>query len=243
MKQGDRLRTVEAVIISHKNFGEADRLVTFFSKEMGKIRGLAKGVRKMGSRKAAYLEPFMHSKISLAKGKTFWIITQADAVKQYPALSESLEKTGIASYVMELSDRFTLEEESASELFRLIDHTLQRIASDRDAFTPMLYFELHILDYAGFRPDLTDCVSCGETIIAQDQNFSAAQGGAVCPQCGTSDPRVQKISLDALRYLRHYQRSSYSAIAHLTVPKPLQSEISKLVNAYISSIVERRERT
>ena len=240
MKPAERIQTVEAVIISHKDFGEADRLVTLFSREAGKIRGMAKGVRKMGSRKAAYLEPFMHSKVVLARGKTFWILTQADGIKQYISIPESLEKTGRAAYVVELVERFTVEEEPSPQLFRLIIETLDRIDVDDDAFNSTLFFELRILDHAGFRPDLTDCVGCGRAITAQDQFFSAEQGGVVCPRCGGLYQQVHRVSQDALRYLRHFQRNTYSALSGIDVPQAVRQEILSVMGDYLSSIVERR---
>lgn len=240
MKPSERLRTVEAVIISHKDFGEADRFVTMFSLEGGKIRGLAKGVRKMASRKAAYLEPFMQSKVVIARGKTFWIITQADAIRQYLSIRDSLEKTALAAYVMELVDRFTIEEEPAPRIFRLIAETLKRVDERVNIYNALRYYELQLLEYAGFRPDLTDCVACGKVIAAQDQYFSTAQGGVICPECGVLYHQARKVSVDALRYLRHLQRSSYTAIADVEIPQKIQTEMSALINRYIASIVERR---
>lgn len=240
MKPSERLRTVEAVIISHKDFGEADRFVTMFSFESGKIRGLAKGVRKMGSRKAAYLEPFMQSKVVIARGKTFWIITQADAIRQHLSIRDSLKKTASAAYVMELVDRFTIEEEPAPRIFRLIAETLKRVDERTDTYNALRYCELQLLEYAGFRPDLTDCVGCGKVITAQDQYFSTAQGGVICPECAALYHHTRRVSMNALRYLRHLQRSSYAAIAEIEIPQKIRVEISALINSYIASIVERR---
>ena len=240
MKPFERLRTVKAVIISHKDFGEADRLVILFSLEGGKIRALAKGVRKIRSRKAAYLEPFMHSKVVLARGKTFWIITQADAIHNNLAIRDSLEKTGQAAYVMELTDRLSIEEEPAPAVFRLLVNTLNRINEGGDAFNALRFFELRLLDQAGFRPDLMDCVGCGRKITARDQYFSSVQGGVLCPACGESHNYARKVSMNALRFLRHFQRSAFSDIADVPVPSAAQAEMTALMNNYISSIVERK---
>ena len=240
MKPSERLRTVEAVIISHKDFSEADRLVVLFSLEGGKIRALAKGVRKIRSRKAAYLEPFMHSKVVLARGKTFWIITQADAIHNNLAIRDSLEKTGQAAYVMELTDRLYVEEEPASAVFRLLINTLNRINEGEDAFNVLRFFELRLLDQAGFRPDLTDCVGCGRKITAQDQYFSAVQGGVLCPACGELRGYSRKVSMNVLRFMRHFQRSAFSDIADVSLLSAVQAEMSALMSGYISSIVERK---
>ena len=77
MPTSERIRKVEAVIISHKDLGEADRLIRLISLEHGKLSAIAKGARKIRSRKAAHIEPFTYAALVLAKGQTFWIITQA----------------------------------------------------------------------------------------------------------------------------------------------------------------------
>lgn len=82
----DRIRKVEAVVIAHRELGEADRVVRVFSRENGKLVTLAKGVRKIQSRKAAHLEPFTQSALVLARGKTFWIITQAETINAFPQI-------------------------------------------------------------------------------------------------------------------------------------------------------------
>jgi len=243
MKLSDRLLTVEAVILSHKDFGEADRIVVLFSRENGKIRTLAKGVRKMRSRKAAYLEPFMQSKVILARGKTFWIVTQADAVHQNLAIRDSLSKTAEAAYVMELTDRFSIEEEPSRALFRLLVDTLKRINDDGSTYNALRFFELQLLDQAGFRPDLRNCVGCGKTIIAQDQYFSRSKGGVLCPACGAQQQHPRRVSEGALRYLRHFQRSAYADLADVAVPQAVQKEMAALLQVYISSVIERRLNT
>lgn len=240
MRSSDRLRTVEAVILHHKDYSEADRFVSFFSRESGKIRGLAKGVRKMRSRKAAYLQPFMHSKLVLARGKTFWIITQADAIHQNLAIRDSLLKTGQAAYAMELVDRFSIEEEPSPTVFRLLVDTLKRINDLEDVFNTMRFFELRMLEHAGFRPNLTECTDCGNAIIAQDQFFSTAKGGVLCPKCGALQRYHFRVSVEALRYLRHFQRSAFNNIINLDVPDKVQIEIDAIIQHYLSSIVERK---
>lgn len=240
MKPSDHIQTVEAVIISHKDFGEADRLVNLFSLESGKIKALAKGVRKIHSRKAAYLEPFMHSKVVLARGKTFWIITQADTIFNTPAIRDSLSKTAHAAYIMELADRFSVEGEPDRFVFRLLVDTLKRINDLSDAFNALRFFEMRILDQAGFRPDLINCVDCGKKITAQDQYFSGTQGGVVCPACGVLHNRLRKVSMNTLRFMRHFQRSAYPQLAAVSIPPKTQQEMAALMANYLSNILERK---
>ena len=182
----------------------------------------------------------MHSKVVLARGKTFWIITQADAIHNNLAIRDSLAKTGQSAYVMELADRLSIEEDPAPAVFRLLVNTLKRIIESRDAFVVLRFFELCLLDQTGFRPDLTDCVGCGKKITAQDQYFSTAQGGVLCPACGKLHNHTRKVSLNTLRFLRHFQRSVFSDIADVSVPPVVQAEMTALMDSYISSVVERK---
>src|SRR5512135_3495534 len=121
---------VTAVVLRHSDWGEADRLLTLFTREQGKLRAVAKGARKARSRKAGHLEPFTHVRLQLAKGRDLPIVTQAETVDAYLPLRENLVLTSQASYVMELLDRFTYEDGSEnSAIFRPLTETLARLAS------------------------------------------------------------------------------------------------------------------
>src|SRR5512136_3161070 len=108
----DRMRSqrVEAIVLRHSDWGEADRLLWLFTRELGKLKAVAKGIRKPRSRKAGHLEPFTRVELLLAQGRDLFIITQAEAKDAYLALREDLVRVGYASYVIELLDRFTFEE-------------------------------------------------------------------------------------------------------------------------------------
>ena len=90
MPRTERSLKVDAVILRHSDYGEADRLLTLFTREAGKLRAIAKGVRKMQSRKAGHLEPFTQVTLMLAQGHDLWIVTQAEATELYQPLRESL---------------------------------------------------------------------------------------------------------------------------------------------------------
>src|SRR5512136_1382069 len=111
---------VEAIVLRHANWGEADRILTLYTRERGKVRAIAKGARRIRSRKAGHLEPFTRVTLQLAKGRDLLIVTQADTLDAYLPLGANLVKTGLASYAGELLDRFSYEEESENhDLFRL----------------------------------------------------------------------------------------------------------------------------
>lgn len=239
MPRTERSIKVDAVILRHSDYGEADRLLTLFTREAGKLRAIAKGVRKMQSRKAGHLEPFTQVTLMLAQGHDLWIVTQAEATELFQPLRESLPLIGYAGYVVELLDRFTYEEGQNWQLFQLLVETLKRLASEPDPFVPVHYYEMRLLDLMGFRPLLFECASCGKAIQPEDQYFSAERGGVLCPDCGLMMNLVRPISMDALRYLRHFQRSSYNDAKRANPGQDTRDEVEAILNYYLTYLLER----
>lgn len=239
----DRICKVEAIIISHAEYGETDRLLTIFTRELGKLKALAKGVRKEHSRKAGHLEPFNCSTLILAKGTSFWIISQAETVLNFEAIKADLNLTALTAYCLELIDRFTRENEQYPELYRLLKDTLARLAKKNSPFNVICYFEIRLLELVGFRPELFHCVQCQAEIKAEDQFFSFAQGGVLCPQCGMRTDSSQTIQMQTLKYLRHFQRSTYEQIQFIEISPAIQKAMEGLLQRYITILVERRLNT
>ncbi len=235
---------VEAVVLRHMDYGEADRLLTLYTRQLGKIRALAKGARKVTSRKAGHLEPFTCVKLQLARGNGLFIITQADTIDGYLSLRENLVLTGHASYIIELLDRLTFEDEIENlSLFRLLTDTLTRLASRSDPWLAIRYYEMRLLDYLGFRPQLFKCANCGREIQPEDQFFSFSAGGVICPICGKGLPNLAPTSMETLKYLRHFQRSSYTEASRARPGLDVQNEAETLMQGYFTYLLEHELNT
>jgi len=256
----ERSFRLEAVVLRHSDWGEADRLLILYTRERGKVRAIAKGARKVKSRKAGHLEPFTRVTLQLARGRDLLIVTQAETIDAYQPLREDLVKTGYASYLVELLDRFTYEEESENyNIFHLLTESLSRIASEADPWLAIRYYEVRLLDHLGFRPQLFECANCREEIQAVDQFFSAGQGGVLCPRCGfapstapslhsglrlrSSLPGVWEVSVEALKYLRHFQRSSYAEAQRARPSPQVRDEVEALMQRYFTYLLERELNT
>ncbi len=239
MPSRSRLYRTEAVVLRRLDLGEADRLLTVFTPDHGKLRLVAKGVRRPSSRKAGHLEPFTRADLLLARGRELDIITQAQALDQFPQLRDDLLRLGMASYVAELLDRFAVQEENR-QLYDLLVETLGRVSRGADARLAVRYFELRLLDLVGFRPELLRCLGCGETVQPEDQFFSAEQGGVLCPRCGRGREEARRLSLPALKVLRHLQRSPYEAIEKLQLREAVYTELEALMEWYLTYLLERR---
>jgi len=230
---------VDAVVLRHSDWGEADRLLIIFSQQGGKLRVIAKGARKPRSRKAGHLEPFTRVDLLLARGSEWWILTQAETIDAYLPLRDDLMRTAQAAYVVELLDRFNYEEGPNPSVYRLLVETLERLSASLDADLAVRFFEVRLLDLMGYRPQLFHCAGCGDEIKAVDQFFSAEQGGVLCPKCGVRYPGGMPVSVDALRYFRHFQRSSYEQAVKAQPEERVRREWEALMQHYLTYLLER----
>ncbi len=230
---------VEAIVLRHADWGEADRLLWLYTREMGKVRVIAKGLRKPRSRKAGHLEPFTRVSLQLARGRDLWIVTQAESLDIYENLRGDLMRVGYASYVIELLDRFTYEEGENIALYRLICEALGHLDKEPDDPLAVRYYEVRLLDLVGFRPMLFNCAVCGNEIKPEDQYFSAALGGIVCPACAAKTPGLIPISVQALKYLRHFQRSSYLDARRAHPSGSIDREMEQIMQHYLTYLLER----
>jgi len=234
----ERTYQTEAVILRRRNWGEADRILTLFTPRRGKIRVRAVGVRKPASRKAGHLELFTRATLFLAKGRDFDIVTQAETIEAHARLREDLARSAAASYAVELLDRLSPEESENDAAYKLIVRTLKQLGGGGDPALVLRCYDVKLLEYSGYRPELSLCTVGGEEIRAEDQFFSPARGGAVCPRCaGRAEGRVP-VSLAALKVLRHIQRSRLEEALQLSVRKATLDELEGLLHRYIQYLLE-----
>jgi DNA repair protein RecO (recombination protein O) len=240
MAQKFRSFRVDSIVLKHRDYGEADRILTLFTRQKGKLSAIAKGVRKVRSQKGGHLEPFTHASLLLATGRNWYLVSQAEAQDMYTNLTGNLELLGYASYLVELVDRFTYEEEESPRIFKLLKNSLARL-NEREHPSQLVvrYFEVRLLDVLGYRPELKNCVVTGEEILPQNQYFSAALGGVVSPEASKTLSGVVPVSVEALKYLRHFQRSSFADAILARPEDQTYHELEILMQHYLTYTLER----
>jgi len=233
----------QGVVLRHVEVGEADQILTFYTLEYGKVQAIAKGIRKLRSRKAGHLEPFSRVELMLARGRNLDVISQAEAQNTYENLRADLKLIAYGAYVIELLDRFTYEEGENRLLFNLLVDTLARLDEGASAQTVVHYYEIQLMDLLGFKPQLQVCAACGERVKPENQFFSAKMGGVLCPNSLSADPGAWRVSLGALKYMRHLQRSPWSKLKNLVIPPEIEPELSSLLERYLTYLLEYGLRT
>jgi|APSaa5957512622_1039677.scaffolds.fasta_scaffold10949_4 DNA repair protein RecO (recombination protein O) len=141
---------LEAIVLKRTNFFEADRLVTVISKKHGKVVMIAKGVRKLTSRKKGHLELFTHVKLQVVKTKGFGIITEAETITNFPTLRQNLNRVRISYLLAELVDKMTVEEQDHQEVFMLLLDSLTTLDSKTATKNFIVDFETKLLELLGF---------------------------------------------------------------------------------------------
>jgi DNA repair protein RecO (recombination protein O) len=240
MQDRERLYRTEGVVLRHMNLGEADRLLTVYTREFGKLRQIAKGVRRPQSKKAGHLDLFARVSILAARGRELDVITQAEALDAYTGLRRDLDLVGRAAYVIELVDQFTVDGESNVELYSLLTDTLDRLNRGVQRNSVQRHFELRLLDQVGYRPELFRCGRCGQEIRPEDQFFSYEAGGVLCPDCGRVEKQKRPVSLTALKVLRHYQRSTFGHASQASIRPAVHKELDRLMEGFFNYLLERR---
>lgn len=229
-----------AVVLRVQKLGEADRIITLITQRHGKVRAVAKGVRRTGSRFGARVEPFAHVDLQLYTGRTLDVITQVQTIDAFGAsIVGDYQRYTAGCAVLETADRLSAEEgEPVLRLYLLVAGALRALAAgERDASLVLDAFLLRAMAFAGWAPAVSECARC--SVPGPHRAFSVPAGGAVCPGCrppGSTSPAGETLLL--LDALMHGDWSSADAAA-----APARREGSGLVAALLQWHLERQLRS
>lgn len=175
------LRHDQGIVLRGYPFGEADRVVVLLSPNNGKIRTVAKGVRKTKSRFGGRLEPFTHVDLVLYEGRNLDTITQVAVLEPFPRLRSDLDAVVTAGTMVEAADAVAQEEEPAIRLFLLLQRGLKTLEGGVRGPDLITSFLLKLADVVGVAPSLLQCASCGR--VDGLHGFSFGGGGSICDRC------------------------------------------------------------
>jgi DNA repair protein RecO (recombination protein O) len=240
MPHRERVYRTEAIVLRRTDFGEADRLLTVFTPERGKLKLVAKGARKPTSRKSGHVELFSHGQFLVAVGRNLDILTQAETLEPFLALREDLLRTTYAYYVAELADAFTAERDENRPLFDLLKDAFGWLCTTDDLALAARYYELHLLGLVGYQPQLFVCGGCKKQLEPEVNYLSAAEGSVFCRKCGYDQMGTKELSVNALKVLRFLQTRDWDTCHLLRLSRASHTEVERTMNHYITYHLERR---
>lgn len=222
------------------DFGETDRILTLLTRHFGKVSVVAKGIRKPTSRLAGHAEPLTHATYQLARGRNLDVLTGAESRALYRALREDLNGIAAGWYIAELADRFSLEKSPSAPLFDLVESALRHLAGGHAPALVCRWFDLHLLDRTGFRPELGRCVQCAATATETTNAWIVDAGGLVCATCAPGElhgPRA--LSVRALKSLRYLLVSNFEGASLLRVDEILAAELERHLRTFLQMVLDR----
>lgn len=176
------IRHDQGIVLRSYPFGEADRVVVLLSPNSGKLRTVAKGVRKTKSRFGGRLEPFTHVDLVLYEGRNLDTITQVAVLEHFPRLRSDLDAVVRAGTMVETADAVAQEDEAAIRLFLLLQRGLKSLEAGQRSPDLITSYLLKLADVVGVAPSLLQCASCGR--VDGLHRFSFSGGGSLCDRCG-----------------------------------------------------------
>ncbi len=223
----------EAIILSYTPLGEADLLVTMFTRDQGKVRAVGKGARRSTSKLVGHLEPLTVVNMSMAHGRSMDIISQAEVIQSFSSLKEDLMAITKGLYLSEMVDGFGAEASANPELFRLLLDTLRAVETNPASDMPLRFFEFHLLQVSGLMPELYHCVECRQELEPDAHRFSPNVGGTLCLDCNPDDAHLRPLSLRALKVLRLLDRSGMAEACRISLDDSLAAELKSLLFATV----------
>lgn len=225
----------EALVLSTVDYGEADRIVTLFTRDRGRVSAFAAGARKSKKRFAGALEAGTHLKAQLVerRGDTFRL-DGADIVQSFHRLRDDLPRIARLLYCLELVRELTRDHEPHVGLFDQLRDYLTKLDSKEAGPTSLLLFELDALAKAGFMPSFSPCALCGQ-LTGERPRFDAEQGGVVCFACSPRVPRGFPVSPEVVNALARLQAGERTPM-----PPETRAKARQLLNVFIAHHLGRK---
>ena len=226
----------EAIVLRTHKLGEADRIITLLTRHHGRVRAVAKGVRRTTSRWGSRLEPFTHVDLQLAEGRNLDTITQAETLTPFSgSLGLDYDRYTSGTVMLETADRLVSEERQPSlQQFLLLVGGLRAMAAGEHAPGQVLdSYLLRSLAVAGYAPSFVHCARCGDE--GPHRWFSPASGGVLCVTCrvpGSANPAPESLAVLAALLTGNWPVVDHAEPRHL-------KEASSVVAAYLAWHLER----
>jgi DNA repair protein RecO (recombination protein O) len=237
------LQRTEAIVIGSLDLGEADRLITFYSRQFGKMKAVASGSRRLKSRWSRSTQLLTHCTVVFYEKRNTQLnrLRQCDIINSFSGLWSELKKITAGLYLAELIVRTTLEGEENEELYHLILQILSLIEQGGDIETSLRIFEIRALRMLGYEPQITRCVRCDQIIgKAQRVIFSPAEGGVVCSNClGRCRSNEVSVSSGSLHFLQRALRLNVGKIGRLGLAKTMKPELKDMLHSYLTYHLDR----
>jgi DNA repair protein RecO (recombination protein O) len=239
------LQTTEAIVIGGHNLGEADRIIPFFTRRLGKVRAVAKGARRVRSRFGGRLELFTLGQLVFFEwpNKTLHAINEFSVIEPFAPLKEDLGRLSRGAYLVELASAAVEDAEPNEEIFLLLRDALTLLVSQDDPKI-LRTVEIRLLRIAGYLLELYRCLVCRSPVDPEAElAISPGKGGLVCSKCRERAPDRLAISLESLTYLRSVLLGGLQESLNSPLPPPYADELQGVLKVCIAYFLGKTPRS
>lgn len=230
----------EAIVLRSFDYRETSRIVTFFTKEQGKITGIMKGIRKDPRKFGSSVEKYSINDLVYYhyKRTDLHLVSQCDLKQFFFLIRDDYEKNVAANYALELVNKIMPSEQINVEVYQLLYQFLERLQREKDIERLINIFQIKMLQYSGFSPHLDSCVRC-EKKISGKVRFSMASGGLICPHCPTSETSFTVISPGTISTIMHVEREGWHGCLRLGLATKVRAELKYILNNFLEYHLEQ----
>lgn len=242
------LYKTKGIVLKSIKLGEADKIVSIFSRTRGKIRAVAKGLRKTKSKFGARLEPFSCVDLVLYEGRNLDLITQVELISSYKEIRNNYEKLTYGSAILNLVDKASLERQQENKLFILLLKVLEILSKkslswkEDNLLLLVIAFELKLMHILGFQPNFLFCNGCGQKNFSNSSKivFSPSQGGIICEECFRDNFGGNKITLREVRILKELATVEIERVFSFKIFPEEQRRLANFSKEYVDYYMQAR---
>jgi len=240
------IQKTEAILLKKQDLRETSLILTFYTKDFGKIKGIVRGVRGTRGQHigGGALEIFAHDEIVFYERRKagIYTVSQCDLIDFFSPIRGSLEKLTHALYLTELLDSVTSVPDKDRVIFELLLDCLKLLSADASPKRVARIFEIKLLDFIGMMPALTNCASCGGA-IDPGARFSFAHGGMACKRCAAAAGGTVPILAGTVKFMEYVRGSPFEKAARIKVAAKVGEELEAILRKFLDFHIERRLNT
>lgn len=230
----------EGIVLKEFRFKETSKILTLYTLKHGKIQAMARGAYRPKSQLIANTQTFSYNEYQLYKGKNFYYINQGDIIDSFYSIRENIDRLMYGSYLLELMDLSTMEEERNEKLFFLLLKGLSVLSKlDRGFVRFILAYELKFISFLGYKPLLDRCVNCGSKDLSIIK-FSIEKGGIVCKNCFRQDNFCENMDLNMYKAMKSLLYTPLDEIMYLKIPECTMFKLHAIMEKYILNKIDRK---
>lgn len=231
----------EGIVLSELRFKDTSKILNIYTKSLGKISVMAKGAYNANSKLTASSQVFSYNEYIFQKGKTFYYLNQGNTIESFYNMREDIERFIYGSYVLELIEKSSPEEEANEKLFSFLQKSLKILASlDMDFLKFIVAFQLKFVSFIGYRPFLKTCVICNSS-QDDDLRWSYKEGGIICKNCFSFDRSSVYVNKSMHKAMIDLLYVPFEELETIKVPLESLKSLQSMLEKYILYNIDRKE--